>query len=132
MASLGEGAAGSLSTLPFETFWGWLLRHPNCIFRAGTPEVALFDDDDLHWHFAADGPNYYVQVMRGKRLLGELLVEPERVSYVQELGEDREGEHHFELIAETESDRYVVYVFTLAHGYDDGEAAEGDRSHSVH
>ena len=31
-------------TLPFEKFWNWLVTHPNCILRAGTPEAVLYDD----------------------------------------------------------------------------------------
>jgi hypothetical protein len=132
MASLGDAGGGSLSTLPFDRFWGWLLRHPNCILRAGTPEMALFDDDDLHWHFAAEGPNFYVQVMRGKRLVGELLIEPERIAYVQATGEEREGEYAFELITESEQERYALYYFVLSHGYDEAETPEKGRTHSVH
>jgi len=60
-------------TVTFEEFLTWVVTHPNCILRAGTPEVVIFDDDDLHWHFAAheDGTPV-VQVLRGKRLIGEL------------------------------------------------------------
>jgi hypothetical protein len=132
MASLGEGAEGSFTTISFDAFWSWLLRHPNCIFRAGTPEVALFDDEDLHWHFAADGPNFYVQLMRGKRFLGEMLIEPERISYVQVLGEEREDEFAFELVSESENERYALYYFVLSHGYEDGEQPAAGRTHSVH
>jgi hypothetical protein len=131
MASLGE-SGDSLAAISFERFWSWLLRHPNCIYRAGTADAALFDDEDHHWHFAAEGPNCYVQVMRGKRLVGEMVLEPERVSYVQALGEEREGEYAFELIAENESERYAVYYFVLSHGYDEAEPSAGGRSHSVH
>jgi hypothetical protein len=132
MASPGEGSEGSVSTLTFESFWGWLIRHPNCIYRAGTPEAALFDDDDLHWHFAAEGPSFYVQVMRGKRLMGELLIEPERVSYVEALGEEREGEYVFQLVRDAEGERFALYYFVLSHGFDEAEPAENRRSHSVH
>ena len=72
-------------TLSFGVFWEWLITHPNCILRAGTPEAAIFDDDDLHWHFAtaAEDGTPVVQVLRGKRLIGELLLVPDQVSYVQ-------------------------------------------------
>jgi len=78
------------TTLSFEPFWGWLTGHPNCILRAGTPDAVLYDDEDLHWHFGSEGDaTVSVQVLRGKRLLGEILVEPEQVSYVQgTAGED--------------------------------------------
>jgi hypothetical protein len=105
-------------TLSFDTFWSWLVSHPNCILRAGTPEAVLYDDEDLHWHFASEeGQTLLIQVLRGKRLLGELLVEPEQVTYVEGATGDHDGEHVFELIAETETDRVAAYFFVLAHAY---------------
>lgn len=107
-------------TLSFEVFWEWLITHPNCILRAGTPEAAIFDDDDLHWHFAtaADDGTPVVQVLRGKRLVGELLLVPDQVSYVQGSTTDEEGEFLFELISETQSERFAAYFFVLVHGYE--------------
>ncbi len=119
-------------TLPFETFWNWVVTHPNCILRAGTPEAVLYDDDDLHWHFASEGETtLLVQVLRGKRLIGELLMEPEPVTYVQGVQGQREGEHVFELIVESEKDRVVAYFFVLAHGYED-EAEQSFSPGRVH
>ena len=107
-------------TLPFETFWNWVITHPNCILRAGTPESVLYDDDDLHWHFASEETaTLLVQVLRGKRLIGELLVDPDQITYVQGVAGEHEGEHVFELISETEKDRIAAYFFVLAHGYED-------------
>src|SRR2546427_11414967 len=63
------------ATLSFPTFWTWLQTHPNCILRAGTPEVVLYDDDDLHWHFAVEGDDTrVVQLIRGKKLGCEIVV----------------------------------------------------------
>ena len=123
----------TISTLPFETFWSWLLLHPNCILRAGTPDAVLYDDEDLHWHFAADGSSLYIQVIRGKRLMGELVIDSEQVAYVQTMGEEREGEFAFELIQEDEADRVALYHFILSHGYEEDPAEQAERSgHSVH
>jgi hypothetical protein len=109
-------------TLAFETFWSWVMSHPNCILRAGTPETVLYDDEDLHWHFAAEGPQtLVVQVIRGKRLMGELLIEPEHVTYVQGSAGDREEEFVFELISETEAEQIASYFFVLTHGYEPQE-----------
>ena len=33
----------------------WLMGHPNCILRAGTPDTILFDDEDFYWHLAGTG-----------------------------------------------------------------------------
>ena len=108
-----------MSTYSFEVFWAWLMRHPNCILRAGTAEAALFDDEDLHWHFASESQALYVQVIRGKRLLGEIGIDADRISYVQYVGEDPEGEHGFELVVESETDRVAAYVFVLTHAFDE-------------
>ena len=126
-----------MTTLPFDAFWSWLLLHPNCIVRAGTVDAVLYDDDDLHWHFAVDGATVYVQVIRGKRLLGELILDSERVSYVEDLGEEREGEWAFELISESETDRVALYYFILTHGFEDDEeesppVAKPRSPHTVH
>ena len=106
------------TTLSFEPFWSWLASHPNCILRAGTPEAVLYDDDDLHWHFGSEGEStVVVQVLRGKRLVGEILVEPEQVTYVQGVAGEEEGEYVFELIAESETDQVASWFFVLSHGY---------------
>ena len=110
------------TTLSFDAFWSWLVAHPNCILRAGTPEAVLYDDDDLHWHFASeDAETLLIQVIRGKRFVGELLIRPEQVTYVQGQDAERDGEYSFEAIAETESERFAAYFFVLTHGYDEEE-----------
>ena len=106
------------ATLPFEPFWTWLQAHPNCIIRAGTPEAVLYDDEDLHWHFTVEGSEtIVVQVLRGKRLVGELLIGPGDVAYVQAVAGD-EDEYVFELITETETDRIAAHYFVLSHAYE--------------
>ncbi len=117
MRETGKGLA--MTTLSFDAFWQWLMRHPNCILRAGTPDTVLYDDNDYHWHFAADGNVQYVQVIRGKRLVGELGVDSESVAYAQYLGEEPEGEHGFELVVETETERLASHFFVLTHAFDE-------------
>lgn len=112
-------------TLPFDAFWNWVITHPNCILRAGTPEAVLYDDDDLHWHFTTEETaTLLVQVLRGKRLVGEMLLDPEQVTYVQGVAGQREDEHVFELITESETDRVAAYFFVLVHGYEDEDEDE--------
>jgi len=109
-------------TLRFETFWSWLTAHPNCVVRAGTPETVLYDDDDLHWYFGPEGESTLLaQVLRGKRLLGELLLEPDQIAYVQAVPPEREGEHVFELISEAEGSSFTAYFFVLVHGFEEDE-----------
>lgn len=111
-----------VDTLPFDTFWTWLNAHPNCILRAGAGEAVLYDDEDYHWHLASeDAQTLLVQVVRGKRLVGELFLDPERVTYVQATEGEGEGEVTFELVSETGDDRFVLFFFVLAHGYEEAQ-----------
>lgn len=117
-------------TLPFDTFWSWLLGHPNCIVRAGTPETVLYDDDDLHWLFDdQEADRLLVQLVRGKRLVGEVFLEPEIVTYVEATSGDSDGEYVFELISETETERVASYFFVLSHGYEEGSPPDHGRVH---
>ena len=110
------------TTLPLQTFWSWLVTHPTCVLRAGTPDAMIYDDEDLHWHFASEGPEtLLVQVIRGKRLMGEILVQHEAISYVSGHAGETEGEFLFELITENEKDHLALYFFVLAHGYEEAE-----------
>jgi len=116
--------------LPFQSFWNWLIEHPNCLLRAGTPEAILYDDEDLHWNFAAEGDGrLLIQVLRGKRLAGELLLDPEQVTYVEGVPSEVEGEHLFELISETPSNRVATYFFALVHAYEDEREPDHGRVH---
>lgn len=114
-------------TLSVDKFWSWLQSHPNCILRAGTPETVLFDDDDYHWHFSSEEDGtLLVQLIRGKRYVGEIAVVPGDIAYVQV--EPREqDEFLFELISETDKDRVAAYHFVLSHGYDAEEVATPGR-----
>ena len=127
-----QGAVYPTPTLSFGVFWDWIVLHPNCILRAGTPETVIYDDQDLHWHFGTEGhesnETLIVQIIRGKRLMGELLVQPEQVTYVQSFEGEHEDEHVFELVSETEKQRIACYFFVLSHGFDD-EITETGRVH---
>lgn len=113
----------TFATLSFDKFWKWLVAHPNCIIRAGTPDSVLYDDDDLHWHLSTERPGQFqVQLVRGKRLLAEIFIKSNEVAYVQESIADKEGEYLFELVSESEKDRVAPYFFVLAHRYEAEEA----------
>ncbi len=106
-------------TLPFEKFWSWLQAHANCILRAGTPEVLLFDHDDYHWHLAnEDEFTLLVQLVRGKELVGEMVVLSGDIAYVQCSRHDAE-EYVFECIVESDTARESAYHFVMAHEYDE-------------
>jgi hypothetical protein len=114
-------------TLPFSKFWTWIAQHPNCILRAGTPEVVLFDDEELHWHFATeDDGTLVVQLIRGKKLYGEIAIAPGEVTYVQvEPGEG--DEVRFDLVGDGADAGAAAYHFVLSHGYDEDEGESGRR-----
>ncbi len=102
----------------FEDFWQWINGHPNCILRAGTPEAVIYDDEDLHWRFATeDDETFLVQLIRGKRLLGELFIRPDQISFVQAVPQEREDEHVFELISDAGNRPFAAYFFVMTHGY---------------
>ena len=118
------------NTLPLDVFWSWLQEHTNCIIRAGTPDSVLYDDEPFHWVFLTEGEGTLVaQMVRGKRLTGELLIEPDDVTYVENVPGDREGEHLFQLIQETSSDRIAAWFFVTAHGFEEDDAQVHGRVH---
>ena len=109
----------STPTMSIDSFWEWLTAHPNCILRAGTRETAIFDDDDLHWHLTREGTEtLLVQLIRGKRLMGELLIPREQVAYVQGGIGDQQGEFVFELVSSSDSVQSTLFFFVLTHGYE--------------
>ncbi len=118
-------------TMPLDRFWEWLTGHPNCILRAGTPEAVVYDDEDLHWTFSTEGTQtLVVQVLRGKRLVGEVLVDAEQVAYVEALPQEHPEEHTFELVSESEDDHFAAWFFVLVHGLDeDGAEVAAGRVH---
>lgn len=119
-------------TLPFEKFWGWLNVHANCILRAGTHDAALFDHEDYHWHLTAeDDITLIVQLVRGKELVGEIVIAASEIAYVQcEPGES--DEFLFECIVENMAMREVAYHFVLAHGYEESEVQSSSARRWTH
>jgi hypothetical protein len=122
--------ADATPTMSFETFWEWVTAHPNCILRAGTRDAVVFDDDDFHWHFTSDGQaNLLVQVIRGKRLVGEILIPRQDIAFVQGVLGDQEGEVIFELVSGDESSQAALFFFVLTHGYEAQEDPDPRRVH---
>jgi len=120
----------STPTMSIDTFWEWLTAHPNCILRAGTRETAIFDDDDLHWHVAREGTEtLLVQLIRGKRLLGELLIPRDQIAYVQGGIGDQQGEFVFELVSSSDSVQSALFFFVLTHGYESRTEPDQRRVH---
>ena len=116
-----------MEPLSFDAFWSWLEQHSNCLIRVGTPDAVLYDDDACHWYAGRDRELLVVQLIRGKRLSGEVVIDPERVTYVIPTG-DEQGEHGFEAIHEGETERIASYAFVLTHGMDETDEDGGHPS----
>jgi hypothetical protein len=113
------------ATLAFDRFWRWLKRHPNCIVRAGTPDSFLYDAEDLHWHLDEDEDRTpTVQLLRGKQMLGEILIEVREILFVQALPDPdgEQGQYVFEIVGGGGEEPAPLYHFVLAHRFDE-EAA---------
>jgi hypothetical protein len=107
------------TTLAFDRFWRWLKRHSHCILRAGTPDAFLYDQEDLHWHLEEeDDRTPTVQLVRGKQIVAELVLELREVLFVQAVPdpEGEAGQFMFELVGGEGEEPYAVYHFLLAHG----------------
>ena len=106
--------------LTFERFWRWISEHPNCVVRAGTGEATLFDFDDYHWEFhdEEDG-QAVVGLIRGKNLVGELLLEKSQVLFVQaspDVEAPQAGHWLFEVIGGNKDEPFGVAWFVVSHG----------------
>ena len=113
------------TTLAFDRFWRWLKRHANCILRAGTPDSYLYDHEDLHWHLDEDDDRVpTVQLMRGKQIMGELVLESRDVLFVQAVPDPdgEQGQFVFELVGGGGDEPYAVYHFLLAHGFEEEQS----------
>jgi len=112
----------------FGEFWSWILRHPNCILRAGTPEIMIYDDLDFHWLLGRDErevPN--IQLYHGKRPMADFFLVEEAVDWVRGFPSDLEGEYIFELVHQEDGNSFVSYFFVMSHGMDEDE--NGDKVH---
>jgi hypothetical protein len=128
--STEQGLTDATPTMSVDRFWDWVCAHPNCILRAGTREVVVFDDEDLHWHLAREGSEtLLVQLIRGKRLVGEILIPHERIAYVQGGLGDQQGEYLFELVIGPEASEPAYYFFVLTHGFETAEELDSRRVH---
>jgi tRNA A-37 threonylcarbamoyl transferase component Bud32 len=84
--------------------------------------LVLLDHEDFHWTLITeDEHTHVVQLARAKELVGELLVFPAEIAYVQVEPSETDGEWLFECVVESEKAREVAYHFVMAHEYEDGE-----------
>jgi hypothetical protein len=122
------------TTLAFDRFWRWLKGHRNCIVRAGTVDTYLHDQEAFHWHLEEDAErNPVVQLVWGKLLVGELVMDVRDVLYVEVTPDEggQPGHFVFELVGGSKEEPYAVYHFLLGHGFEDesGHAGGGGLKH---
>ncbi len=114
-------STGELQPAPltFERFWSWLLQHRACVVRAGTPTTSLFDYDDFHWDFFEEDDAAVAQMIRGKHLVGEIVLSRSQVLFVQaspDVENPQEGHWLFELLSGEGAGKVPVAFFVMSHG----------------
>jgi hypothetical protein len=109
------------NALTMDAFWKWLKEHANCVIQASTAEAHLYDQEDLHWHIAEEQDRtQVVQLIRGKQILAEILMDPREVLYIQSSPDASQPERFvFEVIAGSKDDTFVLCSFLMAHGFED-------------
>lgn len=106
--------------LTFDQFFRWLQDHRNCVVRAGSADVMLMDSELTHWDFFDEDDGRAVcQLILGKALVGEILIERSDVLFVQaspDIEQAQAGHWMFECFGGPKDDAYPVFVFVLSHG----------------
>ena len=111
--------ASQTEPLTFERFWRWVSDHPNCVIRAGTGEATLFDFDDYHWDFHDEDEGHaVVGLVRGKNLVGELVIDKSQVLFVQaspDVEAPQAGHWLFEVIGGDKAEPFGIAWFVVSH-----------------
>jgi hypothetical protein len=112
--------------LSVQQFWRWAAAHYNCIIRAGSDQCVVYDQPYLHWHLIEEEDDLYIaQIIRGKDLITELVIDARQVVYVESVQQE-DANVLFELIGNIEGEPIALYHFLMAHGYEN----EDDRARS--
>lgn len=113
--------------ITFDEFWRWLQGHTGCIVSVATPDAVIYDLEELHWQLGMeDGGNLVVQVLRGKSLVGEVVIVPQDVAYV-EVEAQGDQDHVFDCVTLAEGEPVASYSFTVSHGYTPDKPGKSDR-----
>jgi hypothetical protein len=108
--------------LTFDAFWRWLSDHRNCVLRVGAQDTVLFDHELAHWEFFEEPENRaVVQLIVGKSLVGEFVIERSDILFVQvqpDVEDPSRGAFVFECIGGARDENYPLYQFLLSHGMD--------------
>lgn len=105
--------------LTFDAFWRWLADHRNCVLRVGAGDAVLFDHELAHWEFFDEPDNRaVVQLIVGKNLMGEIVIERSDVLFVQvqpDVEDPARGAFVFDCIGGPRNESYPLYHFVLSH-----------------
>jgi len=105
--------------LSIDQFWKWAAIHYNCILRAGNETILVFDYDYLHWHLVEEEDELLVvQIIRGKDIITELVIDRRMVMYVESNPQD-DGNVLFELVGSVQGEPMALFHFLMSHGYED-------------
>ncbi len=112
--------------ITFDEFWRWLQGHTSCILSVATPDAVIYDLEELHWQLGIeDGGNLVVQVLRGKSLVGEVVIVPQEIAYVQ-VEPQGEQEHVFDCVTLAEGEPVASYSIAVSHGYSPDKPGKSD------
>lgn len=117
--------ASNPQALTLAQFWRWLKLHYNCILRAGDDACVVYDQPYLHWHLLEEDDLLVVQIIRGKDLITELIIDQRQVMYVEAVPQE-DNNVLFDLIGTGEGEPVSLINFLMSHGYED-EGPDGHR-----
>jgi hypothetical protein len=116
--------ASNPQALTLAQFWRWLKLHYNCILRAGDDGCVVYDQPYLHWHLLEEDDDLLVvQVIRGKDLITELVIDQRQVMYVEAVPQE-DNNVLFDLIGTGEGEPVSLINFLMSHGYEE-ESQDG-------
>ncbi len=110
--------------MPFEQFFKWLLGHRNCLTRIEAGPVTLADNELLHWDMFDEGEASVIQLIQGKTLVAEIMIERGEVQFVQaspDLEEPNSGQWVFECIGGTPEQTFPMFAFIMTHGIEQSQ-----------
>lgn len=91
--------------------------------------MAVFDHDSLHWDFFDEDDGRAVcQVLLGKALVAEIVIERSDVLFVQSSSDPEDPTRNawvFECVGGTRDDNYPLFTFVMTHGI------EGPQGHQT-
>ncbi len=109
------------AAMSLEQFWSWASMHYNCIIRAGNESCLAFDQPYIHWHLAREEGMLFVQLLRGKDLILEFVIDPTMVLYVEATPQTEDEQVLFDLVGNIQGEPLSIFHFLMAHGYEDEE-----------